>query len=372
MLFGLVTLSIPWVRHRMYEAFYFLHIIIAVLFVILCFWHFDNIMDSWYYLWATLGIWGFSWLARVFAKNSAISYGRAFPTTVSVISDKLMALDIFVPRSLTWQPGQHVFLRCQALGSIHNHPFTIASVSEEGGKEDYHTIRLLARTRSGFTRTFAQRMSQNTAWSPHVTVDGPYGTTLPSLARNFDHALLAAGGSGISFVLPWLKHLVLSADNKITTVKLVWAVADARELETMQEDFKQVARAAQAKGMRLLLDVYMTRSAKAVDTCCAVPGQEEVADQKALEEITTMSVTSDVATPMIEKRSSSTLTEHIGRPLLTEVVPSLLDEPGRWIVLGCGPEMFKIDLCNAVAAAQKMVLRSEIEELALQTETFGW
>ena len=38
----------------------------------------------------------------------------------------------------------------------------------------------------------------------------------------------------------------------------------------------------------------------------------------------------------------------------------------------CGPESLKIDASNACASAQRKVLKGEVEEVALHTETFGW
>ena len=39
---------------------------------------------------------------------------------------------------------------------------------------------------------------------------------------------------------------------------------------------------------------------------------------------------------------------------------------------GCGPESLKIDVANASASLQSRVLKGEVAEVALQTESFGW
>src|SRR4051812_24178461 len=69
MLFGLCVLSLPQIRRRFYESFYLVHILLATAYLGLLFWHAQNDMDSWAYLWATLAMWLVSLLARAFWFN---------------------------------------------------------------------------------------------------------------------------------------------------------------------------------------------------------------------------------------------------------------------------------------------------------------
>lgn len=49
---------------------------------------------------------------------------------------------------ISWSPGQHVFLSCQGIAPLQNHPFTIASIPEDGKME------FLVKAQSGGTRRF--------------------------------------------------------------------------------------------------------------------------------------------------------------------------------------------------------------------------
>ncbi|KAJ4381369.1 ferric-chelate reductase Frp1 [Didymella sp. IMI 355093] len=49
---------------------------------------------------------------------------------------------------ISWTPGQHVFLSCQGIAPLQNHPFTIASIPEDGKME------FLVKAQSGGTRRF--------------------------------------------------------------------------------------------------------------------------------------------------------------------------------------------------------------------------
>jgi hypothetical protein len=60
-----------------------------------------------------------------------------------------------------------------------------------------------------------------------------------------------------------------------------------------------------------------------------------------------------------------------GRPNLRKELHALIYAE-RTMVLGCGPGSMKIDISNAVASAQIKVLRAEVKEIALHTETFGF
>ena len=47
---------------------------------------------------------------------------------------------------ISWSPGQHVFLSCQGIAPLQNHPFTIASIPEDG------KMQFLVKAHSGGTR----------------------------------------------------------------------------------------------------------------------------------------------------------------------------------------------------------------------------
>ena len=57
---------------------------------------------------------------------------------------------------------------------------------------------------------------------------------------------------------------------------------------------------------------------------------------------------------------------------MKEVVNGLIGDGEKAMIIGCGPETFMIDLGNAVAHAQKLVISGNRKEIALYLETFGW
>lgn len=63
---------------------------------------------------------------------------------------------------IAWAPGQHVFLSCQGIAPLQNHPFTIASIPTDGKME------FLVKAQSGGTRRFFKhaQKSQGLAETP--------------------------------------------------------------------------------------------------------------------------------------------------------------------------------------------------------------
>ncbi|KAF1925431.1 ferric-chelate reductase [Didymella exigua CBS 183.55] len=107
---------------------------------------------------------------------------------------------------ISWTPGQHVFLSCQGIAPLQSHPFTIASIPEDG-KMDF-----LVKAQSGGTRRFFKHAQKSqglaeTAQGPKtVTIEGPYGCHRP--LRQFDSIVLLAGSTGATFTVPLLRDVL--------------------------------------------------------------------------------------------------------------------------------------------------------------------
>lgn len=56
---------------------------------------------------------------------------------------------------VSWTPGQHVFLSCQGIAPLQNHPFTIASIPEDDKME------FLVKAQSGATRRFLKHAQKS-------------------------------------------------------------------------------------------------------------------------------------------------------------------------------------------------------------------
>jgi NAD(P)H-flavin reductase len=107
---------------------------------------------------------------------------------------------------ISWTPGQHVFLSCHSIAPLQSHPFTVASIPEDGRMEFY------IKAEKGGTKRFFHHAEKSRTLSPSstqtrtVAIEGPYGCHRP--LRQFDSVVLLAGSTGGTFTIPLLRDLV--------------------------------------------------------------------------------------------------------------------------------------------------------------------
>ncbi|KAF3047999.1 hypothetical protein E8E12_005606 [Didymella heteroderae] len=180
---------------------------------------------------------------------------------------------------ISWTPGQHVFLSCQGVAPLQNHPFTIASIPEDGKME------FLVKAQSGGTRRFfkhaqkLQGLAETSQRRKTVTIEGPYGCHRP--LRQFDSIVLLAGSTGATFTVPLLRDVLkgwrenngpsptkgspfASPKGAVTRhVRFVWVVKSRGQLEMFAEQLSSVytefqTLQEQLKDIKLEVTVYVT------------------------------------------------------------------------------------------------------------------
>ena len=162
---------------------------------------------------------------------------------------------------ISWRPGQFVFLSCHSLVPLQSHPFTIASIPEDG------QLEFLAKSNKGATRSFFRHATKN-GQLPSSTVDikvasgrisaveGPYGCIRP--LRQFDSVVFFAGSTGATFTMPLMRDLVnswkrarkepkqpssfmISHEGAVTRyIRFVWVVKSKGQLEWFSSKLTQV------------------------------------------------------------------------------------------------------------------------------------
>ncbi|KAL9105589.1 MAG: hypothetical protein Q9227_009247 [Pyrenula ochraceoflavens] len=278
MLFGLLVLSIPWIRHRAYEGFYHLHFWLAVTYLGTLFWHAGMEGDSWDYLWATLAIWLATILARAFwftrptnimqtswFGGSSVSALRTFPNSMT-------KLEILVPPAFRWSPGQHVFLRFPAISPFDNHPFTIASAdmapSSSEQETERRTLAFYVRSHMGFTKRIRKHINGLADPQLEAWVEGPYGGMHQAPGKRYDQIMLVMGGGGISAGLPWIEHFARMfeqgfVDTKVKNVRLVWSVRERESIHWVEQALIKLPWTR--LGKRITLYVHVTGEALKVE-----------------------------------------------------------------------------------------------------------
>ena len=239
--------SLSPLRHRMYELFVTLHVPVAMVFLGMMFWHCNNYLTSWSYLFATLAIWLSSYLLRLFYLNWTNPFRLAWligdEASVTIMPEN--AIKVTIPTQMKWRPGQYVYLRMPGISVFENHPFTIASLcsddfpSEYG--EGYRDMVLVFRPFGGFTNKVYRSALEHGPWHTYrAFVDGPYGG-MQRRIEAFDDVVLIAGGSGITAIVSQLLSLIKKMrDGKAVTrnVHVIWALKRPETMEWFKEDLR--------------------------------------------------------------------------------------------------------------------------------------
>ncbi|WEW56749.1 hypothetical protein PRK78_002200 [Emydomyces testavorans] len=239
--------SLPFLRSRMYELFVLLHVPISVVFVGMMFWHCANFLTSWHYLYATVAIWGISYVIRLFYLNwmhpFRLSWLIGEESAVTILPEN--AVKVTIPTEMRWKPGQYVYLRMPGISLFENHPFTIASLCSDDFPssygENYRDMTLVFRPFGGFTnRVLETALVKGPYKTYRAFIDGPYGGMRRELAA-FDHVIFFAGGSGITAIASQLLDLIKRMrDGKALTrtVRVIWALKRPEIMEWFKEELR--------------------------------------------------------------------------------------------------------------------------------------
>ncbi|KAL8839643.1 MAG: hypothetical protein Q9170_001649 [Blastenia crenularia] len=206
------------VRRWNYEFFVIQHIVTSIGFLAAVYLHLPEEVKVW--VWLPIGLYAFDrfvrTLATLFINFPVLNRRRRGSPTMSsgatfqALSGSMTRITIENP-PVHWSPGQHVFLTCHALAPLQAHPFTIASIPEDG------RLEFLVKSKQGGTKRFfrhaekSQRLPVASGGllqdhARHVMIEGPYGRIRP--LRQFDSVFLIAGGSGSTFTVPLMRDIV--------------------------------------------------------------------------------------------------------------------------------------------------------------------
>lgn len=211
------------------------------------FWHCNNYLTSWSYLWSTVAIWLSSYAVRLFYLNWTNPWRMSLfvgeEAAVTVLPED--AIKVTIPTQMKWKPGQYVYLRMPGVSIFENHPFTIASLCSDdfpsGYGEEYRDMVLVFRPFGGFTKKVLENALDHGPWHTYrAFIDGPYGGMRRNL-DSFDHVVLIAGGSGITALVSQLLDLIKrmrDAKAVTKTVHVIWALKRPDTMEWFKEELR--------------------------------------------------------------------------------------------------------------------------------------
>ena len=133
---------------------------------------------------------------------------------------------------------------CADVPGTHSHPFTLANIPQVNPEEDAaQEMVLLIREASGLTQKLRSYLSRtDTGKTVPVLLDGPFGGLEGDLSI-YEHNVLIAGGTGITFVLPVLQDLVqqMVYDEETTVCKsidVIWSIKKEGACDALHGNFR--------------------------------------------------------------------------------------------------------------------------------------
>ncbi|KAK1764210.1 putative FRE ferric reductase-like transmembrane component [Phialemonium atrogriseum] len=376
----LTFMSLPYIRNAYYEFFKATHYIAAIAFLFFFFLHCEYRLTSWDYFIAAGALYAASWLysqIRTFLKH-----GISLRATIVPVSDH--ALKVTIPISnLTWQPGEHVFLRFLTLGAhaLTAHPFTICSSPNapspaDGGKESSSSSALVfyVQPRGGISARLASMAAKRPGVSVPVLIDGPYGGVRTRPLHAYDRGLVVACGAGAGFSLPFVMNWLLDVARRSPgcgdgesgrRMRVVVSTRDARIVEWYETALVEFL---EANRLPLTLDgveilVYLTSGAG--------PGLQSSGQDSEQSEEKHVSV-AERSAPAAAKLPFKIFE---GRPDISAAVRDATLESGVSVGIAvCGPAGVLKAAQDEAAAAQLRILGSKIgsKEVYLHSECFSW
>jgi len=210
----IVISSVGPIRGLSYQFFVVQHIISYMGFLAALYLHVPEENRIW--IWMPIGFWVFDRVIRagyLFYNNFGALHQKstgllACRATFQPLDEAHVRVTIANP-PITWKAGQHVFLACHPVAPLSSHPFTVASLPEDGKME------FVIHAKKGATRRFFNYAEKAYPTLPSsaprkadraVLIDGPYSRIRP--LRQFDSVVLVAGSTGATFTVPLMRDIV--------------------------------------------------------------------------------------------------------------------------------------------------------------------
>ncbi len=278
------------IRRWSYEIFVLQHVVVVAGFAAAVYLHIPDDLRVW--VWIPIGFAISDRVGRFLSVcyiNLAWFHGKtdesgfwACRASFEPVGSEMTRIIIKNP-PIKWSPGQHVLLSCHSIAPLQSHPFTIASIPQDGRME------FLVKSKSGGTKRYFSHATKrgklplvkddmNKAQITPIAIEGPYGGLRP--LRQFDSVVLIAGGIGSTFTMPLLRDLVRSwkmgSQKKVkprifTTpvgaatraIRFVWVVKSRQQLEwfaaqltSTTEEVEQLK--SEGHEVRLDISVYVS------------------------------------------------------------------------------------------------------------------
>ncbi|CAR30101.1 ferric/cupric-chelate reductase [Lachancea thermotolerans CBS 6340] len=339
----LVFHSFKLLRDKIYEVFLFFHQMMNIFFIVCMYYHLNKL--GWLgWVWSMAGILCFDRAARIVR---IILSGGLQKSTLTDCGSGVIKLTVMNPRFLTYRPGSYAFIYFMSPQDPwyypwQSHPFTVLSTAKGKGIHG-NEMAVYFKAQKGVTGHMLYKLlrSGEESINIRVMVEGPYGDTLPQIAKVNRRIVGVAAGLGVTAVYAQILHL-LEAQVPEMGCKLYWAVNDLSHVSWFEEELKWLL------SQKCQITILCTSPKELEET-----GSSFNTDNKLLE---ILDVRSLFARPDL-------------RALVSEEVKEASDQSKDLTFISCGPSTFNIDFRASVSNTLR---QKQSIDVALKEESFVW
>lgn len=303
-------------RVHFYEYFLTIHVILAIAFIIMC-WYHCNTLGWLEWLIAACSVWFFDRVMRV---SRMFAFGSR-AATISIVGDNLFKVE--VPKPAWWhhQPGTFSYVYFAGWIFWENHPFTTVVEGDN--------LCAYIKVKKGVTlRVWNKLLKNNNTLKWKVSFEGPYGGSGSRRLNKYDDTLLIAGGSGVPSIL--------ENAAAVRKGKMVWITQTLDSAKAYQPLIEKI---------KTELIIYVTREQNA-DRQCSISELFNDADSS-----TENSEKESDSGKVNFVSSSSQITICYSKPNIHDILDGAVrDADGSNIgIMACGPPRLMDEIRNVVA-----------------------
>jgi len=216
----MMVTALPIVRHRIFEVFYYLHIIFVASMIACAFFHTGILLP----LLAAV-TWG---LDLVIRKVCMACYRYPRKASVRIISDTVVELCFPKTDGFDYNAGQYIYLAIPELSLFEWHPFSLSSSPEQ------KVVTLHIRKAGSWTSALYELAKKQMEIS--ILMEGPYGSVGVDLASDrYKMVMLFSGGIGVTPMQALCNQLMYEQSAGLRELKKLSFVWIERDPHVMQK-----------------------------------------------------------------------------------------------------------------------------------------
>ncbi|KAK9452569.1 ferric reductase NAD binding domain-containing protein [Dipodascopsis uninucleata] len=329
---GALIVMLAWypIRSYFYEAFLYMHIVLAALFIAGS-WYHVMVEDFGYNQWliVAFSLWAFD---RVLRLARIVVNGSRRDAIVEHVGEGVLRISISHKHPTNFYSGSYTFVHFLLPTVFYqSHPFTAFPESESS-----NNLIVIGRVHKGMTKTLNNAvLAADGSRQLKVLLDGPYGKS-HSMVR-YDSVMLIAGGIGITGALSYVTPLLTTAKNM--RISVIWVVRKESALKWIAPELQKLS-----SSKKLELNIYIT---------------ESLQEENKMETTESINEKDSIESPNITR----------SRPNITEEIAKFVgSSAGSAAVFCCGPAGMN-DEARAATSNNLNSCKAKVEYIE---DIFGW